>query len=55
MNLDKQKAICIINELKNEVKSVNGCFVGIWHNESLSDQGRWIGWREVYESSFSSS
>ena len=55
MNLDVQMAITKIKDLKNEVKDVSGCFVGIWHNESLSEQGRWKGWREVYESSFSSS
>jgi hypothetical protein len=31
------------------VKSVNGEFISIWHNESLSDKGRWQGWRKVYE------
>ena len=55
MKLDVQMAITKIKDLKNEVKDVSGCFVGIWHNESLGEQGRWKGWREVYESSFSSS
>jgi len=55
MNLNIENAIDKIKVLKNEVKDVNGCFVGIWHNESLSDQARWKGWRKVYESSFSSS
>ena len=53
MDLDVDFAIAKIKALKDEVKKVNGCFVGIWHNESLSEQGRWIGWRAVYESSFS--
>lgn len=36
-------------ELLNEVKTVGGTFISIWHNESLSDQKRWHGWRGVYE------
>ena len=52
MDLDVKQAIAKIESLMKEVKKVNGCFVGIWHNESLSNQGRWIGWRAVYESSF---
>jgi len=31
------------------VRSVNGEFVSLWHNESLSDAGRWAGWRQVFE------
>lgn len=43
-----QEATKEINELIDTVKSVNGTFVSVWHNESLSDQGIWEGWREVY-------
>ena len=52
MDLNIKQAIAKIEALRKEVNKVNGCFVGIWHNESLSNQGRWIGWRAVYESSF---
>lgn len=38
-----------ILEIINEVKKVNGTFVSVWHNESLSDEGSWKGWKEVYE------
>lgn len=38
-----------INQLITEVKNVNGTFIPIWHNESLSDKKRWTGWRKVYE------
>ncbi len=31
------------------VKSVNGEFVSLWHNESLAPAGRWLGWRRVFE------
>ncbi len=42
-------AIEVIKNLINEVKQVNGTFISLWHNESLSDRLRWKGWREVYE------
>ena len=34
-----------IKEVKRLVKEVKGQFTSIWHNESLSDQDRWKGWR----------
>lgn len=43
-----EEAKAIIQTLIYEVKSVNGTFVSLWHNESFSDQDRWKGWREVY-------
>jgi hypothetical protein len=37
-------------ELLNRVHSVNGTFISLWHNESLSGELRWKGtWRSVYE------
>ncbi len=38
-----------IRELVEEVRKVNGRFISIWHNESLSDEMEWKSWREVYE------
>jgi hypothetical protein len=49
LNIHADKALNHIKPLIDEVKSVNGCFICLWHNESLSNQRRWIGWREVYE------
>ena len=43
------EALKDILELIETVKSVNGNFISVWHNESLSDKGIWIGWRNVYE------
>ena len=37
-----------IQELLEIVKSVNGTFISVWHNESLSNEGIWAGWRNVY-------
>lgn len=49
MNISAREALEVIKPLINEVKAVNGCFIPIWHNESLSGLKRWKGWQEVYE------
>jgi hypothetical protein len=49
MNLNPEEAIEIIHKLIGEVRLVGGLFVSLWHNESLSETGRWAGWRHVYE------
>lgn len=49
MSLSPEDAIEHIKMLVDEVKKVNGTFISLWHNESLSDQQRWKGWRRVYE------
>lgn len=37
-------------ELLKKVKDVNGIFISLWHNESLSGKLRWKGdWKKVYE------
>lgn len=37
-----------IKSLMKEVHSVGGTFISLWHNESLSDEDQWEGWKEVY-------
>jgi hypothetical protein len=49
MKLSPDKAIDKIRELASKVKNVNGTFVSLWHNESLSEIRNWKGWRRVYE------
>lgn len=49
MQLTPADAIDKLRELISEVKKVNGTFISLWHNESLSDKKRWQGWRKVYE------
>ena len=46
------EAIVKITEIKDEVKKVKGQFTSIWHNESLSDEDIWKGWRRVFESTW---
>lgn len=52
MKLKPDEAAEVIENLVSEVKAVEGEFVMLWHNESLSDQLRWKGWRQVYENIF---
>lgn len=37
-----------IDEIVNEVKAVDGTFISLWHNESLSDEDIWVGWKAIY-------
>lgn len=47
--LTPDQSIKKIQQLIQEVKNVNGTFISLWHNESLSEEKRWKGWRRVYE------
>ena len=49
MDLTPTDAIEQIRKLIDEVKKVDGTFTSLWHNEPLSDEKRWKGWRRVYE------
>ncbi|MCL7763684.1 polysaccharide deacetylase family protein [Polaribacter sp. Z014] len=50
MKLTPKQSLGRIRDIKNEVKAVNGCFITLFHNESLSDYLRWKGWKRLYES-----
>lgn len=47
LRLSPEEADVIIQQLINEVKKTNGTFIALWHNESLSNEDRWVGWKEV--------
>lgn len=47
--LSPQEAIALCRSVAGTIKSVNGEFVSVWHNESFDESGRWKGWRQVYE------
>lgn len=49
MNLTPADAIEQIRSLIKEVKAVNGTFISLWHNDTLSNQHRWTGWLKVYK------
>jgi hypothetical protein len=48
-NYSAEDTIQDILEIMQKVKKVNGTFISVWHNESLSDEGIWKGWKIVYE------
>lgn len=49
LRLNPEESFSKIKQLIWEVRSYNGEFISLWHNESLSDTGRWKGWRALYE------
>lgn len=48
MNLSSEESLVKIMELKQSVNQVNGTFVSLIHNETLSGINGWEGWRDVY-------
>ena len=50
MELTPKQSLGKIRDLKNEVKNVNGTFITLFHNESLSNYQRWKGWGRLYGS-----
>lgn len=48
MKLNPKEAKQAISEVVEKVKAVNGTFIGLWHNETLTDNGIWAGWRDVF-------
>ncbi|MBN8703412.1 MAG: polysaccharide deacetylase family protein [Bacteroidetes bacterium] len=49
MNIDSENAMSYIKPLIDNIKAVNGTFISLWHNDTLSDLGIWKGWRSIYE------
>ncbi|HVA99175.1 MAG TPA: polysaccharide deacetylase family protein, partial [Bacteroidia bacterium] len=49
MNIPPEEAMNFIKPLVDAVKKVDGVFIMLWHNETLSDLGMWQNWRRIYE------
>ncbi|MES2138152.1 MAG: polysaccharide deacetylase family protein [Bacteroidota bacterium] len=49
MNVHREDAMQKIKPLIDEVKAVNGEFISLWHNDTLSNQKLWLGWQSIYE------
>lgn len=49
MGISAQEAIDQYHTLIDRVREVNGTFSCIFHNQNLSNDGDWAGWRDVYE------
>ena len=48
-NMGPDEAGQSIGRLVENVRSVDGVFVSLWHNSSLQDKPEWEGWRRVFE------
>ena len=48
LDLNIEEAYEKTTKLIQEVKNVNGTFILLWHNETLSDEKRWTGWKALY-------
>ncbi|QMU66301.1 MAG: hypothetical protein GKR88_19770 [Flavobacteriaceae bacterium] len=49
LRLTPKQSLGKIRTINHEVRAVNGSFVSLFHNESLSNYKRWKGWQRVYE------
>lgn len=49
MKIRPEIAMDYIIPVIDQVKAVNGTFISVWHNEALSEDKQWKGWRDVYE------
>lgn len=48
MELDNDASLAKILELKESVRKVNGTFISLFHNETLSESEHWTGWKDIY-------
>lgn len=49
MNLSPEQGLQKILELKEAVKKVDGTFISLFHNETLSENDVWKGWNTIYK------
>jgi hypothetical protein len=38
-----------VKQLADTVRTTGGTFMILWHNETLSEEWQWKGWRTVFE------
>jgi len=48
LDLNTEESYQKVTKLIQEVKDVNGTFILLWHNETLSGEKRWEGWITLY-------
>jgi len=49
MQLTNEESFVKIQKLKQEVKNVNGTFISLFHNQTLSENSNWKGWTTIYK------
>jgi len=47
MNYSPKQALELMKEIIDCVKRYNGVFIPLWHNETISNTGKWKAWREL--------
>jgi hypothetical protein len=48
LKVKPEEALNMIKSLAAEVRAVDGTFITLWHNESLSEISPWVGWKDLY-------
>ena len=49
LSLNQDESSSLIKVIIDNIHQVNGTFISIWHNESLSYSDSWKNWDSVYE------
>ena len=49
LKLTPNQSLAEIKAIINQVKSVDGHFISLWHNETWSNYKEWKGWHNLYE------
>lgn len=49
MKLSNEESLAKILELKESVEEVNGTFITLFHNETVSEAFGWEGWSDIYK------
>jgi hypothetical protein len=49
MKLTPDEAIAKLDALISNIQKFEGDFISLWHNETLTDEDDWKGWRKVFE------
>ncbi len=48
MEVDPRQASIIATDIVNKVRDAGGTLITLWHNESLTETGRWKNWKKLY-------
>ena len=49
MKITPAEVMSYVGPIIKDIKAVNGTFITVWHNESISNRKPWEGWKDVYE------
>jgi hypothetical protein len=50
LKTSEEHTLKVMKQLIDEIKKVNGCFIPIWHNNHLSNRGKWASVRDIHGS-----